>query len=80
VITACRWTLTKFDHTSTVDAEGGKVVCKPGNCPSCIVLRDSEVMNIRKLTNVVTKTEISFQVFFFPAEYKSVYQLQQKPG
>jgi len=29
-----RWTLTKLDHTSTVDTEGGKEVCKPGICPS----------------------------------------------
>jgi hypothetical protein len=55
--------LTKLDHSSTVDTEGGNQVCKPDNCPSYIVLRVSEVMKRRKLQNIGTKTQISFQVF-----------------
>lgn len=66
MITIRRSTLTKLDHISTVDTEGGKIVCKPGICPSCIFLRESEVMNRRKLPNISTKIQISFQSVFSP--------------
>jgi len=64
MITVRRWTLTELDHISTVDTEGEREVCKPGICPSCFVLRESEVMKGRKLPDISTKTQISFQVFF----------------
>jgi hypothetical protein len=64
MITVRHWTLTELDHTSTVDTEGEREVCKPGICPSCIVLRESEAMKGRKSPKISTKTQISFQVFF----------------